>query len=128
MDVVSEQAQRVLMYVETLNAQGVRPQARFVDAFADEPDRRQTVVDDTAERIMLESYSSYLTRLGWVEIVEGGVAVSEIGTALVRALTGATVGSGGGRRALPTPRNEPTLPGPSVGPWEPAEAGRHPGR
>lgn len=130
MDVVSEQAQRVLMYVETLNSQGVRPQARFVDSFADEPERRQTVVDDTAERILLESYTHYLTRLGWVDIEDGGVAVSEIGRALVRALTGTPAGSGGGRRALPAPRNEPTLSGPTArtGPWETAEAGRRPGR
>lgn len=128
-DVVSEQAQRVLMYVETLNAQGVRPQPRFVDSFADEPERRQTVqVDDTAERIMLESYTHYLTRLGWVELEGGGVTVSEIGQALVRALTGTPVGSGGGRRALPTPRNEPTLTEPNVGPWATAEASRRPGR
>lgn len=95
---MSEQTHRVLAYVDALNRHGVKPSPRWVDQFAEEPKRRVAMVgglssiatvwsEMMSEReVPKETFTQYMTRLGWVAANDGQVELSRLGRALLKAL------------------------------------------
>lgn len=99
-EIVNEETHRVLAYVDALNRHGVRPPRALVDEFAEAPEQKvrmdggirglaqlRMVAATFAERYVPdETFSEYLSRLGWIGEVSDAVELTAIGRALLKAL------------------------------------------
>lgn len=100
MEIVDEATHRVLAYVQALNRHGVRPHRTVVDEFGEAPERRFSQRSNMAafdlrsqltaiwsmQRVAEETFCQFLTRLGWIQDEEGGVALTVVGRALLKSL------------------------------------------
>lgn len=90
----------MLAYVQALNRHGVRPSRTVVDAFGEAPGRRYSERSNLAafdlrtqltamwatQRVPEETFCQYLSRLGWIQIGDSGVELTDVGRALLKSL------------------------------------------
>lgn len=90
MELVNKRAAQVMNMIAAVNTQGYRPSRAEINSYGASPDRLVTEFDpyyeDRHEVWDVETYSTYLERLRWVEFVDDAAALSPMGLAVLRAM------------------------------------------
>lgn len=90
MELANKRAAQVMNMIAAVNAQGHRPSRSEINRYGASPDRLVTEFDpyhdERGEFWDIETYSTYLERLIWVEFVDDAAALTPMGLAVLRAM------------------------------------------
>lgn len=89
-ELVNKRAAKVMNMIAAVNTQGYKPSRVEVNNYGSSPERLVTefdpYYDDRGEFWDVETYSAYLERLKWVEIIEDAAVLTPMGLAVLRAM------------------------------------------